>query len=122
MVVRSMSKKRKEHIGTMDSEIRDLILKYGEKLTDRDQIDMLSEIYPKEDVKFANLLLIDEYTGIQAISLWVKTILSLRVSKGRKGRKEIIETIKGLIASGKANIEGKTSMAFKRLFMGEEEQ
>lgn len=106
-------------VPSLDKEIRDLIVRYGDKLTNRDEIDMLSEIYPKEDVRFANLLLIDEYTGVRAISLWVKNILSLRVSKQRKGRKEIISTIKGLVVSAQSKLE-KTSMALKRVFMDEE--
>jgi len=104
----------------LDSGIRDLILRYGDKLTNRDEIDMLSEIYPKEDVKFANLVLIDEFTGIGSISMWVNTILSFRVSRGRRGRKEIIETIKGLITSKESRLE-KTSMTLKKIFMDEEE-
>lgn len=113
MVARSMSE---------TNEIRNLIVRYGEKLTDDELISMLSEIYPKEDVKFANLLLIDEFTGVGAISLWVKTILTLRVSKGRKGRKEMIETIKGLMAKedDKGKV-GKTSMAIKKALLGESE-
>lgn len=100
-------------------EIRNLIVRYGEKLTDDELISMLSEIYPKEDIKFANLLLIDEFTGVNAISLWVKTILTLRVSKGRKGRKEMIETIKGLMTREKEGTVDKTSMAIKKVLMDE---
>ena len=106
---------------TDKDEIRNLIVRYGEKLTDDELISMLSEIYPKEDVKFANLLIIDEFTGVEAISKWVKLILTLRVSKGRKGRKEMIETIKGLIAKEDKGKIGKTSMAIKRALLDESE-
>jgi len=106
-------------IPKLDTDIKDLILNYGEKLTDRKQIDMLSEIYPKEDVKFANLLLIDEYTGVETISLWVRTLLGFRVSNRRKGRKEIIKVLKNLFTSGGSRLE-KTSMELKRILEREE--
>ena len=80
----------------MDEEIKQLVIELGTKLTDRDQIDMLSEIYPLEDARFAKLLMIDEMLGLGSISLWVRTILSLRVSLKRKGRREIIQVLKNL--------------------------
>ena len=80
----------------MDEEIKQLVIQLGTKLTDRDQIDMLSEIYPLEDARFAKLLMIDEMLGLGSISLWVRTILSLRVSLKRKGRREIIQVLKNL--------------------------
>ena len=80
----------------LDDEIKELVIKLGTKLTDRDQIDMLSEIYPLEDARFAKLLMIDELLDLGSISLWVRTILSLRVSLKRKGRKEIINVLRNL--------------------------
>ena len=80
----------------MDEEIKELVIKLGTKLTERSEIDMLSEIYPLEDARFAKLLMIDEMLGLGSISLWVRTILSLRVSLKRKGRKEIIQVLKNL--------------------------
>jgi len=80
----------------MDQEIKQLVIELGQKLTDRNQIDMLSEIYPLEDARFAKLIMIDEMLGLNSISLWVRTILSLRVSLKRKGRREIIQFAKNL--------------------------
>jgi len=105
---------------TLDRDIKELIIKLGIKLTDRDEIDMLSEIYPYEDSKFANLLLVDEMLELESISKWVRTILGLRVSLRRKGRKEIIQVLKNLFVSGSSKLE-KTSMALKKVLMDEEE-
>ena len=80
----------------MDEEIKQLVIQLGTKLTDRNQIDMLSEIYPLEDSRLAKLLMIDELLVLGSISLWVRTILSLRVSLKRKGKREIIQVLKNL--------------------------
>ena len=107
----------KKPIG-LDKDIKELIIRLGGKLTDREQIDMLSHIYPHEDAKFSKLLLVDEMLELGSISLWVRTILSLRVSLGRKGRKEIIQVLKNLFVATENN--GKTSMSLKRIFEREE--
>ena len=107
----------KKPIG-LDKDIKELIVRLGGKLTDRDQIDMLSQIYSYEDAQFAKLLLVDEMLGLGSISLWVRTILSLRVSLGRKGRKEIIQVLKNLFVTTETN--GKTSMSLKKIFEREE--
>jgi len=99
---------------TLDRDIKELIIKLGIKLTDRDEIDMLSEIYPYEDSTFANLLLVDEMLELESISKWVRTKLGLRVSLRRKGRKEIIQVLKNLFVSGSSRLE-KTSMALKKV-------
>lgn len=108
---------KKEPMG-LDKDIKELIIRLGSKMTDRDQIDMLSEIYPIEDQKFSKLLLIDEMLGLGSISLWVRTILSLRISLRRKGRKEIIQVLKNLFVTTEK--DGKTSMSLKRILEKED--
>ncbi len=104
---------------TLDKDIKELIVKLGNELTNRDDIDMLSEIYGLEDQKFSKLLLVDKMLELGTISTWVNTILSLRVSKRRKGRKEIIETIKGIVEKSKEGKGEKTSMAIKKVLLDE---
>ena len=101
--------------------IKELVVGYGEKLTDRQIIEMLSDISRNEDINFANLLIIDKFTGVESIGEWVNEILTLRVSRNRKGRKEIIETINGLTQFERKGRLEKTSMAIKKALMGEEE-
>lgn len=108
---------KKEPIG-LDKDIKELIIRLGSKLTDRNEIDMLSQIFHKEDQNFSKLLLVDEMLGLDSISLWVRTILSLRVSLGRKGRKEIIQVLKNLFVTTEK--DGKTSMTLKRILEGDE--
>jgi len=104
-----------------DDIIRELVVGYGEKLTDRSVIEMLSDIARYEDINFASLLIIDKFTGVEAIGSWVNEILTLRVSRNRKGRKEIIETIQGLSQFEKKGRLERTSMAIKKAMLGEEE-
>lgn len=111
--------KKPQASGVLDKDIKELIIKLGTKLTERAEIDMLSEIYPLEDSTFAKLLLVDEMLDLECISLWVRTILGLRVSLKRKGRKEIIQVLKNLFVTSTSKLE-KTSMELKRIFEGEE--